>query len=52
MNEAIDEIRRICRNNKIIGLYDAEKVVRKEMNNRLDYDKVTMKDMTVALMLG
>ncbi len=39
MNEAIDEIRRICRDQKIIGLYDAEKVAKKEMNNRLDYAK-------------
>ena len=39
MDEAINEIRRICRDKKIIGLYDAEKVAKKEMNNRLDYAK-------------
>lgn len=37
MNEAIDEIKRICKDKKIIGLYNAEKVAKKEMNNRLDY---------------
>ena len=39
MNEAIDEIKRICRDKNIIGLYNAEKVAKKEMNNRLDYAK-------------
>lgn len=39
MDEAIDEIRRICRDKNIIGLYDAEKVANKVMNNRIDYAK-------------
>ncbi len=39
MDEAIDEIRRICRDKNIIGLYNAEKVANKVMNNRLDYAK-------------
>lgn len=37
MEEAINEIKRICRDENIIGLYDAEAVAQKEMNNRLDY---------------
>ncbi len=37
MDEAIDEIRRICREHNIIGVYNAEKVANKVMNNRLDY---------------
>lgn len=37
MDEAIDEIKRICRDENIIGLYNAEVVAKKEMNNRLDY---------------
>ncbi len=37
MDEAINEIKRICRDEKIIGLYNAEKVAKKEMNTRLDY---------------
>ena len=39
MNEAIDEIRRLCQEKNIIGLYDAEAVARKEMNSRLKYAK-------------
>ncbi len=39
MDEAIDEIRRICREHNIIGVYNAEKVANKVMNNRLDYAK-------------
>ncbi len=39
MDEAIDEIKRICKDKNIIGLYNAEKVANKVMNNRLDYAK-------------
>ncbi len=39
MDEAINEIKRICQDDRIIGLYNAEKVAKKEMNNRLDYAK-------------
>ena len=39
MDEAIFEIKRICRDKNIIGLYDAEKVAKKEMNSRLEYAK-------------
>ena len=37
MDEAIDEIKRLCQDENIIGLYDAEAVARKEMNSRLEY---------------
>lgn len=39
MDEAIDEIKRLCQDENIIGLYDAEAVARKEMNSRLAYAK-------------
>lgn len=37
MNDAIDEIKKLCQDKNIIGLYDAEAVARKEMNSRLEY---------------
>ncbi len=37
MNEVIEEIKRLCQDENIIGLYDAEAVARKEMNSRLVY---------------
>ncbi len=37
MNGAIEEIKRLCQDENIIGLYDAEAVARKEMNSRLVY---------------
>ncbi len=39
MDEAIDEIKRLCQDENIIGLYDAEAVATKEMNSRLAYAK-------------
>ena len=37
MNDAIDEIKRLCQDKNIIGLYDAEAVAKKEMNSRHEY---------------
>ena len=40
MNEAIEELEKISKDEKIIGLYDAEKVEEKIINTRLESAKL------------